>query len=222
MKKTVAYLIFTIFFIALMAGCDLLSSGNTTPPPDDPLAQIDQKSIKATDYAKIPLGQWQELVDNHNAAQAKLEIIEANEERNLASARASSRLECLKDAADKRDDEIDIVLKDVSAVVESSRVRLLKYLSPAALVNGECEATLTSNKKYKYILKNVCLNIVNKKVNNDGEISGLIGAVSSEALVKGIVKINCDVGNAHIALLAKKCDNALGTSLGSLGDEARE
>jgi hypothetical protein len=221
MKNPATLLIITVYSV-IAVGCNLLSPDGEVPPSDNPLAEIDRDSIKSTDFAKVPLGEWHEIVDKYNASQAKLEIMEANAESRLAATRALARMECLKDAANKRDSEIDIVLKDVSAVVESSRVRLLKYISPAALVNGECEATLSSNKKYKYILKNVCLNIVNKKVNNDGEISGLIGAVSSEALIKGIVKINCDVGKAHIALLAKKCDTALGTSLGSLSNEEQK
>ena len=77
-----------------------------------------------------------------------------------------------------------------------------------AVVNGICVGLLESGeKRYIRVRDNACVNIVHIKV-NDGKITGILGAVSVEAMNAGIVNMSCDIGKASFHLIQKPCSLA--------------
>jgi hypothetical protein len=170
-------------------------------------------SLDKATLTTVPTTEWNELLDRVAKLQAQNQLLREQREDEVQGATLKAKAECTQVAKAERESESARILKEVSGAIDVAQKRIEKYLKPSAIVNGVCRAELSDGKAYEYTLRNACLTIVNKKVNNDGEVSGLIGAVSAEAVSRGITKLDCDAGRSHIALIDKKCSTVLSSSV---------
>ena len=170
---------------------------------------------KALSTITVQTADWDGVKADLNKCRAEREADKITLDGTMREQYAAGEKACL----DKRGGETEAVkravLQESDRVIDELKVVLKRYSYPAALVNGECEGLGRDGVRYRYILKNACLNVVQKKVGNDGEITGLLGAVATEAVNQGILSLDCDIGGAHIALLPKKCDLIQGTAAGA-------
>lgn len=192
-----------IFLLGFLANCSKEPVADSEPKQEN---KQDLNPLAASLHTKILTTEYEQLMSRLHLAEAKVLTLSEKLKNETRQATILAKKQCLDDAKAKQKRDNEQLMSEINGAVDQVRLRLTKYLKPAAIVNGQCVGRLHNGEAYHYILRNACLNIVNKKINNDGEISGLVGAVSSEALKKGLVSIDCEVGEAHIALLPEKCD----------------
>lgn len=220
-KKPLGLVVGLVLLAPLLTQCDLISKlGAQQARVEDVQQRQGQPSLlDEAEFTQVKTVEWNQALDRIAQLEQQNELLRADTNVKVQAALMKSKNECLDYSREQRDKISDEVLTEVNSVIDGVKTRLSKYMRPAAVVNGRCKATLSNGLEFYYTLRNVCLNVVNKKVNNDGDVSGLIGAVSSEALQKGIAKLDCDVGEAHIALLEKKCDSIVSSSVAEVTDD---
>lgn len=164
----------------------------------------------------VPMTEWEDVRIKASRCRAEFDSYKVETATALKTEYMKGDQKCQESLDAEKDSVKEAVIVESEKVVEEIRDSLKRYRYPAAVVNGECDGLTSSGERFIFVLRNACLNVVHKKVGNDGEIVGLIDAVSSEAIKVGILHLSCDVGRAHIALLPKKCDVSVATSAGAI------
>lgn len=163
----------------------------------------------------IPVSEWEEVKRSAVKYKAELDSYKLEADTQAKAEFVRGEASCMEKIGREREDVKNSVLSEAEKTIDEIRESLRRYQYPSALVNGECEALTKSGDRYLYTVRNACLNVVHKKVGNDGDIQGLIGAVSTESLKLGILRMDCEAGRAHITLLPKKCDKTVGSGAGA-------
>lgn len=154
----------------------------------------------------IPAGEWNEVRSFAAKCRADLDSLKFENETAVKAEYAKGASECRAGLEKERDLMKKAALEESEKIIAEMAESLKKIRYQHALVNGECEGMTKTGEKFVFVLRNRCLNVVHKKIGNDGEIVGLLDAMSVEAMEQGILKLNCEAGRAHINLIPKKCD----------------
>jgi hypothetical protein len=154
----------------------------------------------------IPTAEWNEVRSFAAKCRADLDSLKFENETAVKAEYAKGASECRAGLEKERDIMKKAALEESEKIIAEMAESLKKLRYQHALVNGECEGMTKTGEKFVFVLRNRCLNVVHKKIGNDGEIVGLLDAMSVEAMEQGILKLNCEAGRAHINLIPKKCD----------------
>lgn len=233
MKKTIlnnfAFLSTLVFFFAcekksshqsfLGAPTEEVSS-NDDKKTEEQNSKVDAEgkkdSLNEKDHINVTGAEWEAAKGEGRTCLADLSALKSESKLMEEAAYARGEKSCKERDAQTKEDITKKVFAEFETVIDEIRTKLLNYRLSYVIVNGECEALEASGQVRMYVLKeDRCLNVVNKKVGNDGEISGIIGAVSPEAVKEGILSLNCDKGKASLKFIEKRCDSAIGTGAGA-------
>lgn len=184
---------------------------------DDLKNEEDEESRKIPEKDRIAVSgaEWEAAKDEARACIAELAANKSQTKLMEDASYARGEKSCKERDSTTKEEITRKVFSEVEGVIDEIRNQLLRYRLSYVIVNGECVAKKSDGKLETYVLKDdTCLNIVNKKVGNDGEISGILGAVSPEAVKEGILSLDCDKGHASFKFIEKKCDYGVGTGAG--------
>lgn len=171
----------------------------------------------ADDVIKIKTSELDALTRQAQGCAADNEALKDRIDSEKEAARSEGEISCLNKIDAAKGEGKKEALVEVVNVVDELKDKMRAYSFSHAVVNGECEGTLSDGSRKRIFLKNnACLNVVNKLVSNNADVVGLLGAVSPEALVAGVLSIDCYTGKAAIRLIDKKCTEALATGLGGV------
>lgn len=175
----------------------------------------EKRKIPEKDRIVVSGAEWEAVKDESRACIAELAASKSQSKLMEDASFARGEKSCKERDNTTKEEITRKVFSEVEGIIDEIRSQLLRYRLSYVIVNGECIAKKSDGKLESYVLKDdACLNIVNKKVGNDGEISGILGAVSPEAVKEGILSLDCDKGHASFKFIEKKCDYALGTGAG--------
>lgn len=174
-----------------------------TGPLSTPVAQ----SGVARDRIVVTATEWDQTANEIRSCRAELRALKQETEQVRAASFVEGERACMERTKKETSDLSERLFREAELVIEELQDALMQYRFRHVVVNGECHALMNDGSKVDFILRNVCLNVVNKKVGNDGAMTGILGAVSAEATRHGIVSIDCDVGRAHLAFISKSCSD---------------
>lgn len=180
-----------------------------------------QNAIEKKDRITITAGEWDLLTQDRIKCQAELKALAEEITTARKASYSEGQLSCLNGAQQRQAEASEKFMQEAQAVINELKNKLVQYRLPYAVVNGECDVLEKSGKRASYDLTDVCVKVVSKKVDNDGELSGIIDAISTEAAQYGIVSISCDVGRARLDFIAKKCDDIEGSAGAAMKFEKR-
>lgn len=141
------------------------------------------------------------------ALKSKVEMIEISNEAKNKEFYAEGLNACKNEVSKEKDDVKDKILKESTNVIDFLKNKISLYKATNVVVNGECIGTTVNNERYLFTLTDACLNIVTKKVGNEGNIVGIVGGLSKESLKEGIVSLECESGRSHMKFLNNGCLN---------------
>ena len=175
----------------------------------------EKRKIPEKDRIVVSGAEWEAAKDESRVCKAELAAVNSQTKLMEDAAYARGEKSCKERDSTTKEEITRKVFTEVEGILDEIKNQLLRYRLSYVIVNGECLAKKTDGRSESYVLKDdTCLNIVNKKVGNDGEISGILGAVSPEAIKEGILSLDCDIGKASFKFISKKCDYAVGTGAG--------
>lgn len=224
MKKTSRNLLVLFILAEALVACDRLSetvSGSLArltgheKEANEALTNLNTKK-SAMDDVVVSRAEWDDYQVKRRSCAAELSDLKSKSSILLKAEYAKGEVSCLEMAEKERAQAMTELVREVEDLLDKVKHEWSVLKMPAAIVNGECEATIVSGEKFHYVLKNVCVNVNKKLVGNDGDVSGIVNANSTAAQAKGIVALTCYVGQAHIALIPEKCDTAEG--IGHMSD----
>lgn len=168
---------------------------------DSPKEVKDVRDDRSLESITVAKREWDQLQDDKMSCLAREKL--NKEELNSVKENSFNlgKVSCLDGQFKSKEDALSALGNETEKIMDELRNKLRQYTKTNALINGRCEAEMKTGEWRWFELKDVCMSVVNKKVGNDGEITGVIGAVSKESQALGILRINCDVGSAHIDLL---------------------
>ena len=171
--------------------------------------------LDAKDKVVLTAGEWEEMRGDARKCHAEFAAFKIEGDSAKKAEYAKGQTDCRLSLKKEQDEFADKLIGEAQKMLLEARDKLAQFSLTSALVNGDCIALKTTGERFHYHVENKCLNVVNKKVGNDGEVSGLLGAVSADAMKEGIVSLDCDIGAAHIKLISKHCERAVGTGAGA-------
>ena len=165
----------------------------------------EKDQIPDVDTVVIPVSDWDALRMELMEAKAKLKVQSGEIDLAKVNAFNEGKAVCIASLQERSDKDLNELSGEAMKLLKEAEDRMSVYRNNFALVNGECRVEMNSGEMRWYVMKDVCVNVVSKKVGNTGEITGILGAVSKDAMEKGIVRMNCETGEAHLKLMDSSC-----------------
>lgn len=179
-------------------------------PEKEQVAAIAQTIlVKSEDWDRLTL-QVKKFEAERNADKARM-ILE------IEAATSTANAACLKDLEVKVSERAARAARETVEVAEDFKNELLKYKFDVARVNGDCVGKMVDGRTRSVRVQgDACLKAPFVKIGTlDGEIKGIEGAVSADAMASGIVSLNCDIGRAHITMSNTPCGDQAGAAIKS-------
>lgn len=169
---------------------------------------------------QISSADWDKTTLRVKQCEAELATESARMQLEVDGAASKGRLECLKNLDDLVSTKAGVALKETEALVDDFRNELGKYKFQYALINGDCIAKMNDGHLRTVRVKgDACLSVPFIKTGtSDGEVKGIEGAVSADAMASGILFLTCDVGRAHIRMSNTPCGSQKGSTMKSSFD----
>ena len=186
------------------------------------LSATDGKNLGKKGQVTVLSSEWEETVAAARKCQAEFTTFRQNADAEKRVEFSRGQKECSERQKHEQEEYAAKVVETATKILDEAKAKIASYVMSSAIINGTCEAEMTNGSMRFAKLVNECVNVVNKKVGNDGEVSGLIGAVSPRALQQGVASLNCNIGKAQIRLIGKKCDQQVSTGAAATKIETTE
>jgi hypothetical protein len=171
---------------------------------DDTAKTIDEKD----ETVKISKADWMALREDLRKTKATLENYQIETKSKMQAEYVRGEASAKTDLEKERKHITDSVFAEAQKIVTQIVKELKRYKAPSALVTGNCIGTLKDGSRYYVNIPGECLTVVHKKVGQNGEINGILEGLSLEARNEGILKFECNAGEAHIEYIEKQCSSA--------------
>jgi len=207
-------LLLTFFYMFFIYSCNKENNYESfLGKPSEDSETIESKAINKDDdkklkkYEKVTISE--EVLDKYikeiAGLKAKIEMIEISNDAKNKESFAEGLNSCKEQQNKEKQDVKDKILRESESVIKVLKEKLTLYKMPNVIVNGECIGVDTNGEKFLYTLTDACLNIISKKVGNEGEIVGIIGGISKESIKAGIISLDCEAGRSHMKFVNNSC-----------------